>query len=459
MEDFSIAFNPNVGGSIPSAMFDLKHLRSLQVIATQVGGPISPSISNFGKLKDLYLWSNAFSGSLPPGMFQGLGSLREVALDDNFFTGTLPEFLSNADYEFINVGWNHVTGTIPESIYSSSSLQYLALDSNQLSGSLSSKVGDLVDLRALAVDTNHLSGTLPTQIGALINLKHLWLNSNALTGTIPTEIGLLERLNSLGVFNNHISGPVPTELSNLSAEWIDIHGNNLTGSLDMFCNREDLLIKLAADCGGDNPLMDCPCCATCCTPLGECELVNDGICEIDSSNFESPSGRLHREDAGTECECLEDFESDNNLTLSCRDTICESCSLDQHVCVISIEHRYTYYGPAWGDFRAEFQYTSGEYKDTIVVFENQLINEFGDWECTVTVNGQQCNSCRRFYCESGWDGYSVGCQNLGLGHVDNCQVREEDAHGPLAVFAFQDSLFHTGCSPRLYPTNAEELYT
>ena len=63
-----------------------------------------------------------------------------------------------------------------------------------ISGSIPSSLGTLSSLRFLDLYGNTISGTIPSSLGRLKSLLYLLLDSNHLHGPIPTTIGLLSKL-------------------------------------------------------------------------------------------------------------------------------------------------------------------------------------------------------------------------------------------------------------------------
>lgn len=91
--------------------------------------------------------------------------------------------------------------TLPDSIGTLSSLEYLDLENNQLN-TLPESIGNLTKLEKLILTGNKLK-TLPQSIGDLISLKKLVLKDNLLT-TLPKSVGNLRNLELLVLSGNHM---------------------------------------------------------------------------------------------------------------------------------------------------------------------------------------------------------------------------------------------------------------
>lgn len=85
-----LALNSNeLGGGIPSTLFGMDTLTSLNLANNLIGGELDPNIGNLFALEDLDLSLNQFSGEVPDGLGD-LQELRSLMLQSNRFTGNLP---------------------------------------------------------------------------------------------------------------------------------------------------------------------------------------------------------------------------------------------------------------------------------------------------------------------------------------------------------------------------------
>ncbi|CUE72960.1 GP46-like surface antigen, putative [Bodo saltans] len=135
-------------------------------------------------IKNLYLYNNYISGSLPAS-WALLPYLVEIQLYQNSLTGTLPK------------SWN----VLP--------LQYLLLGANYLTGTLPAAWSSLTALTILGLSSNHLIGTVPASWLTVPLLEQLDLLSNCLTGVMPSFIPtsqLLQQPNAINVCSTKIRG-------------------------------------------------------------------------------------------------------------------------------------------------------------------------------------------------------------------------------------------------------------
>jgi hypothetical protein len=436
-------------GTIPTTLGMLHRLQRIFLSRNRLSGSLPESVLGLLQLERLFMSDNELTGSVPR---LSTATLEKLILSSNFFSGTISDSDSFENLRLINLDLNMLTGSIPESIYSTK-LDSLSLWDNQISGSLSDKVGRCVELKILDLSENDLTGTIPSAIGALSNLEALYLYQNAITGTIPSEMGLLTRLSDLLLENNRLSGTVPFEFSSLSPSYITLYSNNITGSLDILCNQTAIFTSVEADCGGVDPQVECSCCVSCCDS-STCVVNNTNTCFAEKSRYDRPKGHEYVESAGTVCECI---SSDIDAAyFSCMDTQCQSCNLDGTVCSINMQYQrsiqYDEDSPYDLKFQATYQYVVGR-NDTVTLETTLLLSDVS-LTCEVAVNGQFCNSCFLTKCADEFWGFNVECTNVeGAGYIDLCDEKRSDDDGPLAVFAFQDPVFSQGCPPRIWPSD------
>ena len=104
--------------------------------------------------------------------------------------------------QYLDIRWNHFSGTIPYGLSELTSLFYLALSSNELTGTIPRNLTALPDLRILFVDENKLSGSLSDvfNVSAESPLTNIDLGNNGFTGSIPVDAFKLKLLTSAGAF-------------------------------------------------------------------------------------------------------------------------------------------------------------------------------------------------------------------------------------------------------------------
>jgi len=171
----------------------------------------------------------------------------------------------NGDIHYIDYDDNKLTGTIPSEIGHLTMLTGISLDgkTNELEGTIPESIGRLVHLRVIDIDENNLIGSIPDSIYGLKKLKVLDLNDNNLSGSLSESIGNMAMLVFVQLQGNNFTGSVPLNLGKLeNLETLMIENNNFNGAIvQEVCDNN--LSVLTADCGGDEPKVDCDCCIYC----------------------------------------------------------------------------------------------------------------------------------------------------------------------------------------------------
>lgn len=110
---------------------------------------------------------------------------------------------------------NNMHGQIPD-LSGLDAIQEMDLRSNSLSGTIPASIGSLTSLTHLYLSANMFSGGIPETIGFLINLERLYISYASISGTIPETIGKLKKLERLDLSENSLSGKAPRSLRNLT---------------------------------------------------------------------------------------------------------------------------------------------------------------------------------------------------------------------------------------------------
>eukprot|EP00588_Corethron_pennatum_P005459 CAMPEP_0194289768 /NCGR_PEP_ID=MMETSP0169-20130528/39785_1 /TAXON_ID=218684 /ORGANISM="Corethron pennatum, Strain L29A3" /LENGTH=845 /DNA_ID=CAMNT_0039037155 /DNA_START=122 /DNA_END=2659 /DNA_ORIENTATION=+ len=171
----------------------------------------------------------------------------------------------NGDIHYIDYDDNKLTGTIPSEIGHLTMLTGISLDGkvNELEGTIPESVGRLVHLRVIDIDENNLTGSIPNSIYGLKKLKVLDLNDNNLSGSLSESIGNMKMLEFVQLQGNEFTGSVPLNLGKLeNLKTLMIENNNFNGAIAQEVCDNNLNI-VTADCGGDDPKVDCDCCIYC----------------------------------------------------------------------------------------------------------------------------------------------------------------------------------------------------
>ncbi|PNX94948.1 LRR receptor-like kinase resistance protein, partial [Trifolium pratense] len=206
--------------------------------------PSSSPFLNVTSLSVLDLSENRFNSSLPSWLFN-MSSLTKLDLSSSSLRGFLPSMLGRwklCKLQDLLLSYSDITDDIADMLEamscSNQSLKILDLGYNELTGKLPNSLRQFtslidLDLRGNSVNSHTgVSGPIPTSIGNLSNLLSLNLKGNKMNGTIPESIGQLTNLYSLNLLENYWEGSIPKELCCLpSLHLLDLAENNLSGTI------------------------------------------------------------------------------------------------------------------------------------------------------------------------------------------------------------------------------------
>ncbi|CAB9510817.1 STYKc [Seminavis robusta] len=156
-----------------------------------------------------------------------------------FLTGflePLPESQCDKEglYQHLWLDQNNLVGSLPEELYSLTSLQTLSTSYNHLFGSLSSRIGKLSQLQGIAMLSTDLSGSIPKEIGSMSALHYIGFNDNKLEGSIPDEIWQLSNLDTLAIGRNKKlhGGKIPSIVGTFSKlRWLVLEDCGNSGTI------------------------------------------------------------------------------------------------------------------------------------------------------------------------------------------------------------------------------------
>nr|XP_034909789.1 receptor-like protein 15 [Populus alba] len=209
--------NNNLGGQIPTSMFNSSTSEYLYLGDNNFWGQISDSPLNGWKMWiALDLSNNQFSGMLPR-WFVNSTNLREIDLSKNHFKGPIPRnvFCKLDQLVYLDLSENNLSGYIP-SCFSPPQITHLHLSKNILSGPLKCEFYNSSSLVTMDLRDNSFTGSIPNWVGNLSSLSVLLLRANHLDGELPVQLCLLEQLSILDVSQNQLSGALPSCLGNLT---------------------------------------------------------------------------------------------------------------------------------------------------------------------------------------------------------------------------------------------------
>jgi Leucine-rich repeat (LRR) protein len=224
----------NLVGSIPNEISTLPELDRLELAVNGLVSSIPSTIANLTKLVVLDLEANNLTGNPFGNGLLDLPILKQVFLSSNSFTGSIPSDIGSLTLlEEFWIAGNELMGSIPTGIGSLTELKSVFLYDNRLDGTLPSEIASLTGLTNFQIQNNVLVGILPQNgFPSLTALTTLRLDFNFFSGTTPSTIGDLIALTDLRVNNNFLTGELPASLASLTnLRFLTVNTNFLVGSL------------------------------------------------------------------------------------------------------------------------------------------------------------------------------------------------------------------------------------
>ncbi|KAL9367368.1 hypothetical protein Peur_038567 [Populus x canadensis] len=186
----------------------------------------------------IFLKGQDLAGSLPKSIVK-LPYLKNLDLWANYLSGTIPQEWASTKLEILSVAVNHLTGPIPSYLGRITTLRYLNLQNNMFSGTVPPELGNLTNLENITLSANNLTGELPLALANLTKLKELRLSSNNFIGRIPDFIQSWKQLDKLEIQAGGFSGPIPSDISLLTGI-TELRISNLLGDGSEFPNIEPM---------------------------------------------------------------------------------------------------------------------------------------------------------------------------------------------------------------------------
>ncbi|XP_074368186.1 receptor-like protein 2 [Apium graveolens] len=234
LEFFRAGFNI-LKGLLPYDIYNVSTLRELSLPENDLYGPIGDEIVQSINLIVLNRKNptkyrfNFLDGDITALDFSKLSSLHILDLGYNHLTGKLPESLFMCkSLVAVRLSRNYFFGEIPATVSHLQSLSFISLSNNSftnITGAVSNLMG-CKSLTAVVLSLNFFGETLSEGPGIvdkkcwierLKELEVIDLSVNRFTGKIPSWLGSFPKLFYLDLSSNLFSGVFPRELSTLQA--------------------------------------------------------------------------------------------------------------------------------------------------------------------------------------------------------------------------------------------------
>ncbi|KAI9098483.1 hypothetical protein K1719_025108 [Acacia pycnantha] len=190
----------------------------------------------WGSLKPNLLWLNVsynnLWGTIPNSPIRFSGS-PDISLASNQFEGSIPSFLRSASVVDLSTNKFSESSTFLCDNSSADLLASLDISNNQLSGKLPDCWSGFTSLFYLDLSNNNLSGKIPPSIGSLLALQVLIMRNNRFIGLLPSSLKTCTSLKMLDVGENKLSGPIPSWIGNelQQIQMLSLRNNLFSGSL------------------------------------------------------------------------------------------------------------------------------------------------------------------------------------------------------------------------------------
>ncbi|KAL5204514.1 hypothetical protein ABZP36_009385 [Zizania latifolia] len=218
--------------------WNITSLTDLNLMGTRLRGQLPAELDGMASLQVLDFSYNGNKATMARSL-KSLCNLRILDLDSSLAGGdiaelleSLPQQCSSNRLEELYLPNNGMTGTLPDysKLMHLTGLRILDLSYNNLTGSIPQSIGNLAGLDTLDLSFNKFSGSVPAGKGYFAGLSTLVLSENSLSGQIPAEIRYFSSLTTLDLFGNNLSGPVPSEIGMLAnLTYLGISSNDLDG--------------------------------------------------------------------------------------------------------------------------------------------------------------------------------------------------------------------------------------
>ncbi|KAJ4763489.1 Leucine-rich repeat transmembrane protein kinase [Rhynchospora pubera] len=205
----------NFNGSIPDEFGNLTSLQQLYIDSSGLSGELPQSLSKLKNMKILGASDNAFTGKIPDyiGTWTGLTDLK---FQGNSFQGPIPSSFSNL-VRLTNLRIGEITNgsSTLNFISNMTSLSTLVLRNCEISDTLSIDFSKLKNLQLLDLSFNNITGGVPQSLFSLSSLRYLFLGNNTLSGSLPSQKST--SLLNIDLSYNQLSGAFPS--------WVGPNGN------------------------------------------------------------------------------------------------------------------------------------------------------------------------------------------------------------------------------------------
>ncbi|KAL3611696.1 hypothetical protein D5086_002716, partial [Populus alba] len=240
----------DLAGNLPKSIVKLPYLKNLDLWANYLSGTIPQEWANT-KLEILSVAVNNLTGPLPSYLGR-ITTLRYLNIQNNMFSGTVPPELGNlTNLENIEIQAGGFSGPIPSNISLLTGITELRISNLLGDGSEFPNIEPMEGMTYLMLSNCNLSGSFPTYLTTMTRLKVLDLSFNRLTGDLPTNYDSLVSLEKMYLTRNMLSGSIPTWIESRNTRYeFDLSYNNFT-EIPLPTNCKETLNLFKSSWGGN----------------------------------------------------------------------------------------------------------------------------------------------------------------------------------------------------------------
>ncbi|KAF5457374.1 hypothetical protein F2P56_021478 [Juglans regia] len=209
-------------GSIPPAISRLMKLHTLVLDGNYFNETVPGWLDSFSNLTILCLKNNGLKGRIPLSVGK-IKTLSYLALSHNELSGKLPDLSTLTKLHVLDLRENHLDSGLP---MMPKVLVTALLSKNSFSGKIPEQFGTLGQLQYLDLSFNHLSGTPPSTLFHLPNVSYLNLASNMFSGSLLNELSCGGKLGFVDISSNKLIGGLPSCLRSTSGKVVVKFGGN-----------------------------------------------------------------------------------------------------------------------------------------------------------------------------------------------------------------------------------------
>ena len=177
-------------GEIPEEVFTLTKLTDLYFQSNELTGKFSDKYTQLTNLKSLYIDNNPnLQGSLPASI-GNLKKLESINISRTQFSGAIPYELSQCTALKNIMAWkNNLSGEIPDFWDKLPNVGVIQFYGNPgITGPIPPTMGTLKKATGIQLKECNLTGNIPASFAGLEKCGNLQLNGNKLSGVIPAEV-------------------------------------------------------------------------------------------------------------------------------------------------------------------------------------------------------------------------------------------------------------------------------